>query len=77
MTSSGCIYRVEKGHPELVFEGATEGDLRLIAHPTRDLIIIAGTNEIRLMNTQKRGQFLVRTNFETEKIASLTFRKNV
>lgn len=70
---TGCIYAVENGQPRLVFEGAPKGDLLLIAHPTRDLIVVAGTNEIRLMDTEGRGQFLVRTCFEGETITALSF----
>jgi len=73
VTVSGCIYAVEGGQPRLVFEGAPEGDLLLIAHPSRDLIVVAGTHEIRVMNTEKRGRFMVRTSFESEDISALTF----
>ena len=73
MTQSGCIFAVEGGNPRLVFEGAPEGDLLIIAHPARDLIIVAGTHEIRVMSTENRGKFLVRTSLDSEEISSLAF----
>jgi len=73
MTSSGCIFGVDEGRPHLVFEGAPDGDIRLIAHPTRDLIVVAGTHEIRLMSVDNRGRCLVRTTYESEEICALTF----
>lgn len=73
VTQSGCIFAVEGGNPRLVFEGAPDGDLLIIAHPARDLIIVAGTHEIRVMSTENRGKFLVRTSLDSEEISSLAF----
>jgi hypothetical protein len=54
VTESGCVFTINNGEPKLVLEGAPQGNLLLFAHPNRDLVVVAGTNEIRLMDIQNR-----------------------
>ena len=42
VTTSGCIYNVKNGIPKIVFEGAPEGHLEVVAHPFKEVIIVAG-----------------------------------
>ena len=40
-----------------MFEGTPEGTLRVVAHPSDELIIIAGNDQIRIMDTSESGAF--------------------
>ena len=58
LTTSGSIYRLKgDSGPKLVFEGAPEGLLKVVAHPADELIIIAGNDQIRIMDTTNSGSF--------------------
>ena len=75
-TTSGCIYRVKNGKPKLIFEGAPEGDLKVIAHPSKELIIVAGNDQVRLMDTAVNGEFQLRTRLDGEIITCLNFNSD-
>jgi len=77
LTTSGSIYRVKgQSGPRLMFEGAPEGILKVVAHPADELIIIAGNDQIRIMDTSCSGSFKVRTKLDNETITCLSINND-
>ena len=76
MSTNGCIYRVKNGKPKLIFEGAPEGDLKVIAHPKKELIVVAANDQVRLMDTSVNGEFQLRTTLDGEIITCLNFNSD-
>lgn len=76
-TSEGIVHQMVKGVPTMVFEGPPKGHVRIKAHPHRDLVIISGDHELRLMSLED-GSFkcLSKVKLTSEKIQSIEYSSN-
>ena len=48
----------------------------MIAHPSKELIIVAANDQVRLMDTAVNGEFQLRTHLEGETITCLNFNSD-
>jgi hypothetical protein len=73
-TSEGVVHQMINGAPTMVFEGPPKGHVRVKAHPFRDLVIISGDHELRLMSLEKSTfECLCSVKLASEKILSIEF----